>query len=347
MSSKQFGGKISKQWKSVYESSPNWKDGAFKNLEETQTGIDWRQLPGILCKQIRGNKEGHPKFPIPILPFDKTGFQKPSDKARFIWYGHSVMLMRLGNQTILIDPMLGGDASPIAPTKTKRFSKDSLNIIDALPEIDLVLLTHDHYDHLDYESISRLKSKTKYYYVALGVKRHLIRWGVDEKMIEEFDWWDAKTFKGMNITFTPTRHFSGRGITSLAKCLWGGWAIRTESENIWFSGDGGYGGHFREIGKRLGPFDFAMMECGQYCDDWPQIHMFPNESAQAAIDANVKVAMPVHWGGFTLSYQHAWFDPVEDFVREAKARSLQYITPAIGELFEIASATKSWWMDYK
>ena len=347
MSSKQFGGKISAHWKSLYQLSPNWKDGAFKNLSKTQTGVDWKLIPGILCKQIKGHKEGNPKSRIPIAPFNKTDFLKESEKAKFIWYGHSVILMRLNNQTILIDPMLGDDASPIAPKKTKRFSDNSLNLIADLPEIDLMVLTHDHYDHLDYESIKRLKSKTKHYYVALGIKRHLIRWGVEEKNIEEFDWWGVKTFNGIDITFTPTRHFSGRGISSLAKCLWGGWVFKTATENIWFSGDGGYGDHFKEIGKRLGPFDFAMMECGQYCVDWPQIHMFPNECVQAAFDAYVKVAMPVHWGGFNLSYQHAWYEPVEEFVKYADKQSLDYITPSIGEIFKPTATTAQWWIKYK
>jgi L-ascorbate metabolism protein UlaG (beta-lactamase superfamily) len=347
MSSKQFGGRLTEKWRSLYKTSPNWKDGAFKNLTKTRTGIDWKQIPGILCKQIRGHKEGLPKSSIPILPFDKNAFLKPSEKAKFIWYGHSVILMRLNNQTILIDPMLGSDASPIAPAKTKRFSNNSLNIINDLPEIDLMVLTHDHYDHLDYESIKRLKAKTNHYFVSLGIKRHLIRWGIDESRIEEFDWWDSRSFNNIKITFTPTRHFSGRGITSLAKCLWGGWAFKTATENIWFSGDGGYANHFKEIGKRLGPFDFAMMECGQYCDDWSQIHMFPNESVQAAIDSKVRVAMPVHWGGFKLSYQHAWFEPVEEFAKEAEIHSLPYITPQIGELFDATTTTKSWWTKFK
>lgn len=347
MSSKQFGGKITERWRSIYKTSPNWNGQTFQNLEETQTSVDWKRLPGIICKQIKGNKEGRPKSNLPIHPFDGNAFLKASDKTKFIWYGHSVMLMRMNHQTILIDPMLGSDASPIAPTKTKRFSNHSLNIISELPEIDLMVLTHDHYDHLDFESIKRLKSKTKQYYVALGIKRHLIRWGIDESKIEEFDWWDARVFNGIEITFTPTRHFSGRGITSMAKCLWGGWAFKTPNENIWFSGDGGYGEHFKEIGERLGPFDFAMMECGQYCVDWAQIHMFPDESVRAAKEARVKIAMPVHWAGFTLSYQHAWYEPVEDFIKAANTHSLNYITPSIGELFDSTSSAKEWWVEFK
>ncbi|MBL7828862.1 MAG: MBL fold metallo-hydrolase [Saprospiraceae bacterium] len=348
MNSNQFGGKITDQWKSIYESSSNWKGGVFQNLVETKTAINWRQLPGILCKQIRGHKQGSPPGLLPVEAFDKELFLQPSDHAKFIWYGHSVVLMRLQGHTLLIDPMLGGDASPIAPTKTKRFSDNTLQIAEALPEIDLMLLTHDHYDHLDYASIQRLKSKTKRYFVALGVKRHLIRWGVEADRITEFDWWQTEDFKDIQITFTPTRHFSGRGLSSIAKCLWGGWVFNSQSEKIWFSGDGGYGNHFSEIGGKLGPFDFAFMECGQYCDDWAEIHLFPKESVQAALDAGVKAAMPVHWAGFKLSYQHAWYEPVEEFIQYAQQLELSYTTPKLGQVFSVNDAsTHHWWQAHK
>lgn len=348
MTPQQFGGKITAHWKTVYESSAHWKDGAFRNLEHTQSAINWRQLPGVLCKQIKGHKESAPPKPLPVTPFHNDSFLQNTPQARFIWYGHSVVLMRLQNQTILIDPMLGPDASPIAPTTTKRFSENSLDIADQLPDIDLLLMTHDHYDHLDYASIQRLKPKVKHYFVALGVKRHLIRWGVDAGRITEFDWWQTTDFQGIQISFTPTRHFSGRGLSSFAKCLWGGWAFTTPTEKIWFSGDGGYGSHFKEIGQKLGPFDFAFMECGQYSVDWPEIHLFPEESVQAALDARAKKVMPVHWGGFSLSYQHAWYEPAEEFVRYAAKNDLHCITPGLGDLFDTNhSGSTHWWNAHK
>lgn len=345
MGSKQFGGKITKQLLGHYQRSGNWKGGKFLNLEETQTAINFRQFPGILYKQIKGHKEGYPKNDLPILPFDKKAFLYPSADTKLVWYGHSVMLMRIKGQTILIDPMLGDDASPIAPVKTKRFSKNTLDFINDFPEVDLVVITHDHYDHLDFASIMKLKAKAKHFYVALGVKRHLESWGIDGSKIDEFDWWDSKTFNDIQVTFTPTRHFSGRGLSSLAKCLWGGWAFQTNDESIWFSGDGGYGSHFKEIGAQLGPFDFAMMECGQYCVDWPQIHMFPEESVDAAIDAKVKKAMPVHWAGFNLSYYHAWYDPAESFHQAAMDKKLAYMLPPLGQMFKFSDThTEKWWM---
>lgn len=346
--SKQFGGKLTQNWKSVYSNSPNWKEGKFNNLVATQTGVDWKKLPGMLCKQFKGRKDGSPKSPLPIAKFNKEEFLRPSTEAKFIWYGHSVLLLRIANKTLLIDPMLGPDASPISPTKTKRFSEHGLELIHELPEIDLVLISHDHYDHLDLESIKLLIPKTKEFYVALGVKRHLLRWGVEEELITEFDWWNEKPLANINITFTPTRHFSGRGLSSISKCLWGGWALKHDTQNIWFSGDGGYGNHFKEIGDKLGPFDIAFMECGQYNDDWKDIHMFPNESVKAAIEAKVSKAMPVHWGGFNLSYQHAWYEPTEEFVQSAKNKSLAYSLPKIGEIFSPSDDLKeNWWKPYK
>lgn len=158
---KQFGGKITSNLKEIYEASPNWKEGKFQNLEKTETAIKWQGLPGIICKQLKGHKEGIPKDNLPILPFDESNFLKNDGPTKYIWYGHSVILMRLQSKTILIDPMLGDDASPIGPKRTKRFSSDTFELIKHLPEIDLMLITHDHYDHLDYESIVRLKALQK------------------------------------------------------------------------------------------------------------------------------------------------------------------------------------------
>jgi L-ascorbate metabolism protein UlaG (beta-lactamase superfamily) len=339
----QFGGKATKEYQRGYEQSENWKDGKFQNLEETKMNISLRKIPGLLYKQLI--KEGQkPQIKLPILPFDKTFFLLPADTVKFVWYGHSVVLMRLNKKTILIDPMFGSDTAPITPFDNKRFSENSLSLIDSFPDIDLLLLTHDHYDHLDYDSIQKLKHKTKKYFVAIGVKRHLIRWGIQPDLITEFDWWNDQIFEGIKITFTPTRHFSGRGLTDRSKSLWGGWAFKTEKENIWFSGDSGYGTHFKKIGEDLGPFDFAFMECGQYNDNWRNIHMFPDESVQAALDAKVKKGMPVHWAGFSLSYQHTWTEPAEEFVKFSKEKRFDYILPSLGEISTYSETNqKEWW----
>lgn len=343
---KQFGGKITKELKSRYEKSPNWQDGIFKNLIKTGAEITIHSLPKMLYKQFFDKEGRNPENPIPIEKFDLEEFLKPSPEPKFIWYGHSVVLLRLNGKTILIDPMMGDNASPIAPFKTKRFSENSLDFIDDFPDIDLLIMTHDHYDHLDFGSIEKLQDKVGAYYVGLGVARHLESWGIPSEKISEFDWWDEKEFESISITYTPTRHASGRGIKDQSKCLWGGWVFKTNTQNIYFSGDGGYGEHFKVIGEKLGPFDFGFMECGQYNQNWHQIHMYPEESILAAEDAGVKKAMAVHWAGFALA-QHHWKDPIERFHAEADKKGLNLISPKIGQLVDFQSSTELWWKDLK
>jgi L-ascorbate metabolism protein UlaG (beta-lactamase superfamily) len=344
---KQFGGRITKSLAARYAESNNWRDGKFQNLEETTMEFSLQQVPKLLYKQICEGKGRYPVKPLPIAPFHKKAFFDPSEDVKMIWYGHSVMLMRIKGKTLLLDPMLGPDAATTAPFKIKRFSLHTLDIIDSLPPIDLMLLTHDHYDHIDLASIRRLKAKTRHYFVALGVARHLAGWGIDESMITELDWWDHHVFEDISITFTPSRHFSGRGLSDRFKSLWGGWVFRTKNEHIYFSGDGGYGQHFKEVGRRLGPFDFGMMECGQYNQNWHQIHMFPEESVQAALDAGVKKAMAVHWGGFALA-QHHWKDPIHRFSRAAADNVLPFAKPRLGQMFTIQETiSDEWWNEHE
>lgn len=340
----QFGARATKKEIEKYAQSPNWAVTKFMNLEETSMQIGFQNLPKLLYKQFCKKEGREPDVKLPVVPFDKSAFLAPSDKVKIIWYGHSVILMRMNKKVILIDPMLGNNAAPIAPFSVDRFSNNTLNLVDDFPEIDLLLLTHDHYDHLDYDSIQKLKSKVKKYYVALGVARHLIKWGISENDITEYDWWHSHLFEDIRITFTPTRHFSGRGLRDRAKSLWGGWVFKSDTENIWFSGDGGYGNHFTTIGQKLGPFDFAFMECGQYNGNWHQIHLYPEESVQAAIDAKAHKIMPVHWAGFSLA-QHPWTEPVERFAAECTMRKINYVTPQLGNPFSINSISNNihWW----
>jgi L-ascorbate metabolism protein UlaG (beta-lactamase superfamily) len=343
----QFGGKVDQLHIEQYKLSLHWDGKKFINLEETKMEFSFQALPKFLHKQFCEKEAREPKVKLPIVPFDKQAFLKPSKQAKLIWYGHSVVLMRMNEQTILIDPMLGSNAAPIAPFAVKRFSENTLDLIDDFPEIDLLLLTHDHYDHLDYDSIQKLKPKVKHYFVALGIARHLVKWGIPESQISEFDWWEDKLFENIKITFTPTRHFSGRGLRDRAKSLWGGWVFTSENENIWFSGDGGYGNHFKSIGEKLGPFDFAFMECGQYNPNWHQIHMYPEESVQAAIDAKAQKIIPVHWSGFSLA-QHTWTEPVERFISACEQKGMPYITPPKGQLISLNDTAQNehWWKQF-
>lgn len=344
----QFGGKINSIRKESYARSPQWDGEKFVNLEDTSMDISFSNFPSLLKKQFTNRLGRAPQQPLPIIPFDITAFEAPSPVTKFIWFGHSVLLLRINNKTILIDPMFGDDTTPIAPFASKRFSKHTLDIIDALPQIDLLLLSHDHYDHLDLASMRKLAQKTSLFFVALGTARHLHAWGISSKKIREFDWWDQQTFAGIQIHFTPTRHFSGRGLTDRFKSLWGGWVLLTGQERIYFSGDSGYGNHFKTVGAKLGPFDFGFMECGQYNEHWHQIHMYPEEAVQAAIDARVAVAMPVHWAAFTLSLHH-WKDPIQRFSAAAIKQNLAIATPRLGELVTLQPPfnIEQWWQEYE
>lgn len=339
----QFGAQPSPSDVETYTRSKHWNGEIFENTEPTKIDVTFFTLPKMLYKQFSNRATREPTHSLPLIPFDTQKFLGSGEDFTAVWFGHSAILMRIANTTVFIDPMLGPNAAPISPFPVRRFSEDTLDIISRLPELDLVLLSHDHYDHLDYESVQKLKDKTKHFYTALGVGRHLKKWGTDAVKITEFDWWEERVFNDITITFTPSRHFSGRGLSDRAKSFWGGWVLKTAKENIWFSGDGGYGSHFAEIGKRLGPFDLGFVECGQYSDLWHDIHMYPEESVQAAIDAGVRKAMPVHWGAFALS-QHPWMEPAERWVAEAGKKGLDYIMPALGETIQLGSVMKpDWW----
>ena len=331
-----------------YSKSPNWDGKKFNNLEETTDDVNLRTLPGLLRKQMKGRSERGPKQSLPVLTEELPDAASDDGIPRFIWYGHSVLLLRFAGRNLLIDPMFGPDASPIGPIVSGRFSKDTLAIIERLPKLDAILFTHDHYDHLDYASISRLKEKVDTYIVALGVGRHLERWGIPSAQITELDWWDSLQFHQIELTFTPSRHFSGRGPTDRTKSLWGGWVLRNDKHRIYWTGDGGYGKHFKEVGDRLGPFHWIFTECGQYNELWHQIHMYPEECIQAAKDARASLAIPVHWAGFTLA-MHSWKEPVERFVAEASLRGQEIACPRIGAVVKLGEEPNNdfWWEEYR
>lgn len=328
---KQFGAKVTSELSGAYSRSKQWDGEKFVNQSETEVNFTWHTLPSIIKDQYKNGSQKSPKEPIPVLPFNPDTWQQKATLPKFAWYGHSALLLQIKGKNLLIDPMLSDDTTPIAPMTNRRFSKNILDFIDQFPPIDAVLITHDHYDHLDYDSIQKLKPKVDTFFVALGLARHLIAWGVPAEQITEFDWWDMLNFEGIDITFTPSRHFSGRGLTDRAKCLWGGWVFQSEAHQIYWSGDGGYDDHFREIGAHFGPFDWAFMECGQYNDNWKAIHMQPEEALKASLEVNAKCAIPVHWAGFALAF-HPWKEPAERFLAEAKKQGQKVTLPQIGQV---------------
>jgi L-ascorbate metabolism protein UlaG (beta-lactamase superfamily) len=241
----------------------------------------------------------------------------------------------------------GFRASPVSFGGSKRYTGSMLHVIDEMPSIDAVFITHDHYDHLDYSSILRLNDKTAHFFVPLGVSNHLIRWGVPKEKITELNWWDEAEFEGLQIAFTPSRHFSGRGLFNRDTTLWGGWVILGKNSRFYTSGDGGYGEHFKEIGNKYGPFDVALMEGGQYDSRWSEIHMTPEEAIQAHQDIKGKDMMLIHWGAFTLAY-HGWTEPIERAASAAKEAGIHLIAPQIGETVSLngenfSSSMTPWW----
>lgn len=259
------------------------------------------------------------------------------------WYGHSAFFVEMDGKKILLDPMLGEHASPFS-WSIKRFTKDLAIPIDSLPEIDAIILSHDHYDHLDYPTILKLKDRVGHFYVPLGIGSHLEHWGVEPEKITELDWWQNAMVDGIELICTPSQHFSGRGLNDRAATLWSSWVIKGKTKKLFFSGDSGYFPGFKEIGEKHGPFDLVLIECGQYNVNWQEIHMLPEESAQAAIDLRAKTAMPIHWAMFELSI-HSWTEPVERVSVKAKELGLPITTPKIGERFSLDKPlpNTTWW----
>lgn len=344
----QFGANVMSSDRSIYEQSKYWDGKKFINMEETTMDISLSTLPGLLKDQFSDSKGRSPEKNIDVIPLDVKSFTQNPEKPKFVWYGHSALLIQIKGKNYLMDPMLGDDTSPIAPMKTKRFSENVLDLIDEMPPIEAIFMTHDHYDHLDYASMKKLQTKVNKYYVALGVSRHLEKWGVAKEQVIEFDWWDELEEDGLKIVFTPSRHFSGRGLFDRGKSLWGGWIIQWDDKSLYCTGDGGYGKHFKEIGEKFGPFDWAFVENGQYHHLWHQIHMYPEESVQAGLDAQAKISIPIHWGGFALSL-HPWKDPVERFAAQAKSLNANISLPRIGEIVEMGNEPQDndWYIDLK
>jgi len=342
--SPQFGAEAKEQSLERIRKSSNFLNGEFKNSEKTiqNTGFKWSTIPQFFTN---GNNKV-PSKELPIEKLTKSYFENVPIQPRITWFGRSTSFVEMEGLTIFIDPMLGDVPAPSPFLGTKRFQKELPISIDSLPKIDIVLISHDHYDHLDYGSIVKLKDKVAEFYVPLGIKAHLTLWGVEASKITEFDWWESIRFNKVEFVSTPARHFSGRGVTNRNSTLWCSWVLKSENSNIFFSGDSGYGKHFKEIGEKYGPFDFAMVECGQYNEQWSQIHMTPEETIQASIDVKSSLTMPIHWGSFKLAL-HSWDDPIIRVSAQAKVLNVKITTPKIGEAIVLSEEnypSEKWWL---
>lgn len=339
----QFGKKPSGEDLIRISQSQNFKDNKFINLIPTSTGEILKAI-GEMPKMMRS--EGL----VPNKDIEYSDNWLTEDKndslAKITWFGHSTFLIEIDDKNILIDPMFGEVAAPIS-FGTKRFAMNKKFNLELFEKIDVVIISHDHYDHLDYPSILALKEKTKTFITPLGVGSHLKHWGVNAENIIELDWWQETYINNIKLKAYPSRHFSGRALSDRDATQWASWGIFGEKQNIYFSGDGGYGPHFKEIGQDMQQIDFAMIECGQYNQLWSEIHMMPEESVQAAQDLGAKLSMPIHWGAFRLAPHH-WQDPVLRFSKTAKEKNIDFVTPKIGDSFTLGleSPSETWWINY-
>ena len=321
--------------------SPNYKSKGFQNLSDTPVMSEDASYWKMIRDSIRKNKDVKPPAKLPSVKTDLKNLS--GDQPVIVWFGHSSYFIRVANKNILVDPVFSGSAAPVS-FMVKAFSGSDVYKPEDMPVIDYLILTHDHYDHLDFKTIRKLKNKINKVVCSLGISSHLKYWGIEESKITELDWWQSKQVdENITLTAAPARHFSGRGIKR-GQTLWSSFILKTPTHNLYLGGDSGYDSHFKEIGDKYGPFDIAILEAGQYNTMWPLIHMMPEETVQAAIDLRAKVLMPVHWGKFTLA-MHAWNDPVKRVLVEAKKLSVNVITPKIGELVNLGSIYKGdeWW----
>ncbi|MBT3244617.1 MAG: hypothetical protein HN352_15825 [Bacteroidetes bacterium] len=344
--SPQFGKSPTTEQKIEYAKLENFKDGKFENQHKSPMNINYWKIFKELTKKASNR---NPSKNILVENIDSiTIGNHSSNVTQLTWFGHSAFLLEIDGKKILIDPMLSKTPSPISFLGAKRYSNIIPIEAEELPFIDIVILSHDHFDHLDYKTIKQIKNKVGRFYTPLGVGNHLDSWGVSEEKITELNWWESVEFDSINLICTPARHFSGRGLFDRATTLWCSWVIKGTKDNIYFSGDSGYDTHFKEIGNKYGPFDISLMECGQYNEDWKLLHMMPEETVKASVDLKSKLTLPIHWGGFTLAF-HDWTDPIERVLIKANELNMDITTPKIGEPIILGNEnfpSEKWWLNY-
>ena len=328
------------------QKSPNFKDGSFQNLSETPQLAEGETMLKVLKKFLFDKKERNK--PTNSLPSQKVDLKTLApDENVIIWFGHSSYFIQIDGKKILVDPVFSGAASPLSFT-TKSYRGSDVYAADDFPLIDYLFLTHDHYDHLDYETVVALKSNVRKVITGLGTGAHLEYWGYDAADIIEKDWYESVDLgDGFKVTLTPTRHFSGRTFKRNTS-LWTSFVLQTPSQKIYLGGDSGYDTHFAAIGEKFGPFDLALLECGQYNESWKYIHMLPEQLIPAAKDLKAKVLMPVHWGKFSLA-NHAWDEPITKATQYAHEQNLPLLTPMIGEKIDLDAVKvyESWWKNVR
>ncbi|WP_378956701.1 MBL fold metallo-hydrolase [Pelosinus sp. sgz500959] len=305
------------------------------------------KIPYVLFKRfLHKYPNRRPQQSIPVKKLNLDDLLN-SKQPKVVWFGHSTAFMQIGGKTILCDPIFSNLFWFFSIFTGKRFTEQLPLVPQEFPEIDVVLLSHDHYDHMDYHSIMAIKDKVHRFCVPHGVGTWLRRWGIANEKITELSYGETLCDAELTFTCTPNQHFSGRGLFDRNKTLWCSWVITSKKVNVFFSGDGAYGPHFKEIGDQYGPFDLTLMECGQAIEFSRQIHMTPEKVVRAQIDLQGQLMLPIHWGMFSQSNTE-WTHQVERLLREAEMRTIKVATPIIGEIVTIGAEKypcASWWKE--
>ena len=342
MQQKSFGKVSSGRRLERVHQSPNFRDGKFQNEHYTPDLAEDVSIFSILKDALFDrSKRNRPAGNLPSVKTNLLSLDPGEDLL--VWFGHSSYFLQIDGKKILVDPVFCGHASPFS-FMVKSFKGSDIYTTEDIPTIDYLIITHDHWDHLDYETVTKLKPKVKKIITSLGSAAHLESWGFDTLQIIEMDWnQQAELDAGFTLTATPARHFSGRGFRR-NQAIWNSFVLQTPQKKLFIGGDSGYDTHFKEIGVNYGPFDLVLLECGQYNYAWRYIHMMPEQTVQAAIDLNAKVLMPVHWGKFALAL-HAWDEPILRVTKEAHRLYMPIIHPMIGDLVNLndSTVTPEWW----
>lgn len=322
--------------------SKNYKENEFVNSAGNPDMNFIKFLP-MMWDFLFADNDRKPDVDLPSqsINFNKILTAKP-DELKVTWVGHSSQIINIDGKILLTDPVYDSRTVFMGPS---RYNGDVPFKIEELPEIDLVLISHNHYDHFNSKTLEMIHPKVKHFLVPLMVGAQLEGLDIPREKIIEMDWWDEVIlFDNFLVAFTPTQHFSGRGLFDRNETLWGSYVIQGPNHKIYFSGDSGYFDGFKKIGDKYGPFDYTFLECGAYNEKWHFVHMFPEETVQAHVDLKGKILQPMHWGTFDLAL-HAWYDPMIRVAKAANSMGIKLSTPIVGETITIDEnlKTERWW----